>query len=273
VLRQVSISQKELTRLKWEGSYWKAQYQRVCERETRLKQELVQKEAQIRDLQQRLFGKKSETTATSQQTKHHSDRPRGHQRGRHGHGRIQRPDLPVSTEQLELSGEACCCPICGLSYPDFPGAEESDLFEIEVTAYRRRICRKRVKKGCSCQSADKLPEIITAPPPSKVIPKSQFGITIWEHILLGKFLHAQPLHRILGQMRDYGLPLAMGTMTGGLKKLIPLFEPLYQALADHQMHETRFHCDESRWEVYTEIEGKVGHHWQLWVNRSPDVIH
>lgn len=273
VQRQVSLSQKELTRLRWEGSYWKAQHQRACERELRLKQELAQKEAQIRDLQQRLFGKKSETIVTSQQVKPASGRPRGHQPGQRGHGRIQRPNLRVITEQLELSGDACCCPICGLSYPDFPGVEESDLFEIEVTAYRRRICRKRYKKGCSCQSADKLPEIIVAPPPPKVIPKSPYGTTIWEHILLGKFLHAQPLHRILGQMHDYGLPLAMGTMTGGLKKIVPLFEPLYQALADHQMNETRFHSDESRWEVYTEIEGKVGNRWQLWVTRSTDVIH
>jgi transposase len=52
-----------------------------------------------------------------------------------------------------------------------------------------------------------------------------------------------------------------------------LFDPLYQALADHQMSETRFHNDESRWEVYVEREGKVGHRWQLWVTRSSDVIH
>jgi transposase len=272
-LSKITLTQKELTRLKWEGSYWKAQHQRACEREEHLKQELAQREAQIRDLQQRLFGKKSEASSTSQQVKPKTLRPRGHQRGQRGHGRIPRPDLPVITEHLGLSGKACCCPICGLSYTDFPGAEESDLFEIEVTAYRRRISRKRYKKACSCQASGKLPEIIAAPPPPKIIPRSPFGITIWEHLLLGKFLHAQPLHRILRQMRDYGLPLAMGTMTGGLQRIAPLFEPLYQALAEHQRHETRFHNDESRWEVYTEIEGKVGHRWQLWVTRSDDVIY
>ena len=29
VQRQVALSQKELTRLRWEGSYWKAQHQRA----------------------------------------------------------------------------------------------------------------------------------------------------------------------------------------------------------------------------------------------------
>ena len=44
-LNLVAITQKELTRLKWEGHYWKAQHQRSCEREARLKEELEQKEA------------------------------------------------------------------------------------------------------------------------------------------------------------------------------------------------------------------------------------
>ncbi len=272
-LRLVAVTQKELTRLKWEGSYWKAQHQRACEREVQLKQHLEMKEAQIRDLQQRLFGKKSENNTVSSSVKPPTNRSRGHQRGQRGHGRIPRPNLPVIEEQWELSADSCCCPLCGLPYNDFPGAEESDLFEIEITAHRRRISRKRYKKGCSCQGPETLPEIIVAPPPPKVIPRSPFGISIWEHLLLSKFLYAQPLHRILRQVRDYGLPLAMGTMTGGLRRITPLFEPLYQALADHQMHETRFHNDESRWEVYVEREGKAGHRWQLWVTRSSDVIH
>lgn len=271
-LRMVTITQKELTSLKRESSFWKAQHQRACEREARLKQDLEQKNALIRDLQQRLFGKKSETSVAPPTAKPTTNRPRGHQPGQRGHGRIQRPNLPVFEEQRELSGESCCCPVCGLSYSDFPGAEESDLFEIEITAHRRRICRKRYKKGCSCQTAEKLPTIIVAPPPPKVIPKSSYGISIWEHLLLSKFLYAQPLHRILHQLQGYGLPLAMGTMTDGLRRITPLFEPLYQALADHQMGETRFHNDESRWEVYVATEGKVGHRWQLWVTRSPEVI-
>ena len=118
-LRLVAVTQKELTRLKWEGSYWKAQHQRSCEREARLTQELEQKEAQIRDLRQRLFGKKSETSAAPHPTKTTTNRPRGHQRGQRGHGRIPRPSLPVIEEQRELSGDSCCCPLCGLPYPVF----------------------------------------------------------------------------------------------------------------------------------------------------------
>ena len=39
------------------------------------------------------------------------------------------------------------------------------------------------------------------------------------------------------------------------------------------MSESLFNNDESRWEVYVEIDGKVGHRWYLWVTRSRDVVH
>lgn len=275
--KQVTITQKELTRLKWKGQYWKAQYQRACEREARLKIEVEQKKAQIRDLRNRLFGKKSETGGTpkdkKQQPKKDTIRPRGQQRGSLGHGRIERPDLPVIEEHYELKGQACSCSMCGLPYRPFPGDEESNVVEIEVKAFRRKIFRKRYQKSCSCPPTSICPTIIVAPPPPKIIPKSPYGISIWIHILLGKFLYAQPLNRILRELSGHGLPLASGTMTGGLHKLSELFTSLQQALHDRQMSETRFHNDESRWEVYVFIEGKNGHRWYLWVTKSPDVIY
>lgn len=276
VLKLVAITQKELTKLKWEGNYWKAQHQRVCKREERLKKELEQKEALIRDLQHRLFGKKSETGGNPRQTLEQQPpqttiRPRGQQRESCSHGRIQRPDLPVIVENHELAGESCCQ--CGLSYRPFPGDEEADIVEIEVKAYRRRICRKRYTKSCSCPPTANSPTIIVAPPPPRVIPKSPYGVSIWVHILLGKFLYSQPLNRIVSELSGYGLPLAPGTMTGGLRKIAALFIPLKEALYEHQMSEVRFHNDESRWKVFASVEGKIGYGWYLWLTRSPEVMY
>jgi transposase len=276
-LNLLAITQKELTRLKWEGNYWKAQHQRACEREVRLKEELEQKEALIRDLRHRLFGKKSETCnvqqAIEQQPTQVLHRPRGQQRGSRGHGRTQRLNLPIIEELCELQGDSCSCPNCGLPYLPFPGDEEADIFEIEVKAYRRRVHRKRYRKSCSCPPTANSPTMIVAPPPAKVIPKSPYGASIWVHILLGKFLYAQPLHRILRELCSYGLPLASGTITGGLYKITALFRPLKQAWYEHQMSESQFHNDESRWEVFAAVDGKVGHRWYLWVTRSPEVIY
>lgn len=290
-LNLVSITQRDLTQLKMAVNYWKALHQRSCdreailqqtikhnetrasEREALLKKEIDLKEAQIRDLRHRLFAKKSESVDKTIQRQSSQDikRLRGQQRGSRGHGRTQRPDLPVIEEHHELQDAHCTH--CGLQYRAFPSAEESEIVEIEVKAYRRKVFRKRSIKSCSCPPAKDNPQIIVAPPVPRVIPKSPYGISIWVHILLAKFLYAQPLHRILRELSGLGLSMSPGSMTGGLQKIAALFIPLQAALYEHQMSETRFHNDESRWEVYAELDGKAGHRWYLWVTKSADVIH
>jgi transposase len=281
--KQITLSQQEYIQLKWDGNYWEAQHKRACDREAVLKQELKHEKAKVRDLNQRLFGKKTEKApCNSEQSKdcpsddtddNSSDdkqpkRPRGHQKGQKGHGRTQRPNLPVVEETIELN--ECSCPHCGLDYTPFPGDETSEVFEVEVRAYKRIIKRKRAKTNCCCASK---PGIICAPVAAKVIPRSQYGISIWVKILLGKYLYSHPIHRILQDMDSLGLPISQGTITGGLIKLNPLLEPVYKALYQKQMTETLFHNDESRWEVFEAVENKVGHRWYLWATQSTSVVY
>ncbi len=61
-------------------------------------------------------------------------------------------------------------------------------------------------------------------------------------------------------------------MAGGLKALAPLFTPILEEFYCRQMGEELFHNDETRWEVFEAIEGKVGTRWYLWVTRSRSVI-
>ena len=290
-LNLVSITQRELTQLKMSANYWKALHQRSCareeilkktmaqnealafERETLLKNEIELKEAQIRDLRHRLFAKKSESINkfSKQLPSQTIKRSRGQQRGSCGHGRTQRPDLPIIEEHHDLTGAHCAH--CDLPYSVFPGAEESEIVEIEVKAYRRKVFRKRYMKSCSCLPAKGSPQVVVAPPAPRIIPKSPYGISIWVHILLAKFLYSQPLHRVLRELSGLGLAMAPGSITGGLQKIAALFIPLQVALYKHQMSESRFHNDESRWEVYVEHDGKVGHRWYLWGTKSAQVIH
>jgi len=62
-------------------------------------------------------------------------------------------------------------------------------------------------------------------------------------------------------------------LTGGLKKLAPLFEPLRAALVERHHTERLFHGDETRWQVFQEIEGKIGYRWYLWLTRSASVVY
>ena len=292
-LALVTITQMELTRLRQGNNFWQAQHKRAVEREAVLKteialieartcqQEAVLKErielleAQIRDLRHRHFGKKSEAGCTPTEKQSQlapvTKRSRGQQPGSRGHGRTERPDLPVVTESHELHD--LCCDHCGLQYKSLKGDEESQVVEISVNAYVRHIQRKRYIKSCSCPSTPDSPKIIVAPPPPKVIPKNGHGTSIWAYILVHKFLYGLPLNRILHALANYGSPLAAGTMTDGLKKISEYFTPLQEAFYNHQMTELWFNNDESRWKVYALVEGKLGYLWYLWVTRSPHVIH
>lgn len=271
--RTVVLSQQEHIQLKWEARYWKSHHARALEREAALKKALEQSEAQVRDLKQRLYGKKSEKGVARRdgpQTKAGSSRPRGQQAGRPGHGRTPRPDLPVFEEVRELRGEERCCSSCGAPLESFPGTEDSEIIEIQVQGYLRRIKRQRYKKTCRCPET---PGLITAPPAPRLIPRSPSGVSVWIEVLLDKYLYCTPTNRLCTDFAALGLPIAQGTLTGGLRKLGVLFEPLAAAMYEKQMTERRFHADETRWMVFEAIEGKVGYRWYLWITQSASVVY
>ena len=251
--------------------------QRFCAqaqvRERVLEEQIVTLKAQICVLEQRLHGRKSEkkkrhpeTGPTDPSTK---SRRRGQQPTNPAPKRRTFDDLPSTEEACELPADAACCPQCHAPYAPFPGTDDGDIVEIEVRAYRRRYHRHRYRKTCNCAGT---PAIITAPPPPKLIAKGYLGISVWVLLLLQKYAAYEPTYRFLSLLRSFGVDLPLGTVTDGLQKLLPLFEPLYQALAVHQRQEHHWHCDETRWSVFVEHEGKVGHAWALWVFRSAQAV-
>ena len=59
-----------------------------------------------------------------------------------------------------------------------------------------------------------------------MIPKGLLGTSVWVEILLDKFAGHRPTERWLLPWRLLGLDVAAGTVTGGLERLEPLFQPL-----------------------------------------------
>lgn len=270
----ISISEREYLELKSSVAYWRAMHKKATFREHKLKQKIMEQEGQIRDLRNRVFGKKSEKKSSNKDDNKSKPgkpiRPRGQQAGSEGHGLTERPDLPEREEKATFL-ENPTCPDCGKPYiSDEKTSTEAKIIEVEVKAYVRKITRQGQKKDCSCKS---VPNIITAPLPPKVIPKSPYGISIWEAVLLTKFHYCQPTNRLLNQYKELGLPISPGTIAGCLKNLKKLFQPIYDELYNHQMTEDRFHNDESGWKVFETVEGKIGNRWWLWVSRSVSVVY
>jgi len=288
----VTITQQEHIQLKiaaqqWQilhrkaigRSKWREQrYQRILRElkvrsartEAKLRTELEFAQAKIRDLQKRLFAGKSERSkgceAKTQGATCHAHR--GQRRCASGHGRTMQPHLPARDEFVELNTPQC--PRCGLALRPFPGTEDSEVLEIEVKAYRRVIHRHRYVPTCQCGC---LAGIITAPPPARLIKRGKFGISVWTSVLLDKYLYGRPSQRLLQDFHDHGLHMSAGTLAGGLQALAPLFEPLDKAFLAKLRTEPHWHADETRWAVFVEVDGKVGHRWYLWVFHSSSVVH
>ncbi len=241
-----------------------------AQREAALRAELEQAQATIRDLRQRLFGRKSERHSSAQRQGRapSSHAPRGHRRGAPSHGRAMQSNLPARHETIELSTPQC--PQCGLGLKPFPGTEDAEVLEIEVKAYRRVIHRKRYTPTCQCGC---LPGIVCAPPPPKLMPKGKYGVSVWTHVLLDKFLYGRPSHRLLQEWVHHGLHISAGTLSGGLQAIAPMFAPIKQAFIDKLRSELHWHADETRWAVFMHALYRAGHHWFLWVFHSPSVVH
>jgi transposase len=246
-------------------------HQRAVQREKLLHDENEQLHARIRFLEQQLFGRKTDSTTTAEQSPRpdRTSRPRGQQRGKRGPKRRDYSHLPVVEQVVELPADQQCCARCGQPFASFPGTDDTTILEIEVRAHRRIYRRQRYRPTCSCGHHA---GIVTAPAPARVIPKSHFGISVWVTILLDKFLFYRPTYRLLEDLSTQGLPLSQGTLTDGLQRLLPLFEPLYEHLVEHSQQQTLWHADETRWLVFATWEGKVGYRWYLWVFHAADVV-
>jgi transposase len=274
--QEVSQRHRENLDLRQQVGFWQTMHARAVERLEQLAQQVQELEGENRQLRQQAFGRKSEKSrrgdadwlSALEEVPVPAGR-RGHPAGQAGPPRRDYQHLPARPEFIEASPEQRCCPECGQPYAERDDTEDSEQIEIEVQAYRRVMKRKRYQPRCRCHGAWR---IVTAPAPPKLIAKSRLGMSVWVEILLDKFVSQRPTERLLEQWRLLDLDLAAGTVNGGLQRLEPLFTPLYEALIAHQQQAGYWQGDETRWRVFVDQEGKIGHQWWLWVFLSSDTV-
>ena len=266
--------QKENLILKSDFGYWKRQHERARKREEELKKEVQDKNARIKYLEHQLYNKKNERTkAKNEKTEYNkqSKGKKGHQKGTPGHGRRKYDELEEKPEPCDLDDEEKFCDICGRPFYEISTTDDSDILEINVKGYKRKIKRKKYAKKCKCDGGKK---IITAPGPDKVVPGSKIGISIWVCILLRKYKFQIPMARILKNLSLNGLDLPAGTIGDGLKRISSVFEPIYSALEVRCKEADWWQADETRWSVFEMTKTKTCFRWYLWVFISEEsVVH
>ena len=260
-----------------EVGYWKSRHADAVKRIEQLKVELDQSRGETRTLQNNLFGRKSEKSARSDRSNDLFDpeevpaaaKKRGAQPGHAGHGRRDYSHLPVQEEFVSLPEGSLNCPHCGKPAVMMSVTEDSETLEIDVRAHRRRIRRRRYRPTCNCDPTRKT---LTAPPPPKLIPKGNYGISIWVHVLLDKYSSYRPTERLLGQLEQYDLDLPAGTVNDGLKRIEPMMQPIYNALCERNRQGSFHQADETRWRVFVVCDGKKGYGWWLWMVLGEDTV-
>jgi transposase len=279
-----------LLQTRQQAHFYRAMFQAAKQREASKDARIAELEAEIRILKQRLYGAKSEArhgadqarTATPEDPLAEAASPvaaaaatakpprsRGRQKGNPTPPRRDYSHLPVITEERTLSDEQARCTCCGKPFAPGGYEEDKEIIEVEVKAYRRRIRRRRYLRTCSCPD---LPTVVAAPVVPRVLPHSRLGISVWLQILLDKYNYARATHKQIDDLRGHGLDLASGTVIGGLKRLAPLFQPVYDKLTERSRQQGLWNADETRWPVFCVVAGKVGHRWYVWLFESADCV-
>ncbi|MBY0544483.1 MAG: transposase [Gammaproteobacteria bacterium] len=267
------LQKTELVEYKAQAHYWEAQFGQIKNREVTLQEEIAELKAKLRLRENQLFGRKSEKSTSRADTESTPNLPtkkRGQQPESTGHGRREYSHLPTIEETYELSDKERQCTHCGLAYEEHGTTEEPNVIEIiNVQGYRRRIIRKAYQRRCHCRDAA---SYIDAPGPSRVFPESRLGVSIWAYILAQKFRFQLPLNRILQSLATHGLSLAVGTVTDGMRKLLPLLTPVFDAMVEHNTQASHWHADETGWKVFAKVDGKLSTKWYLWLFQSHDSV-
>ena len=181
--------------------------------------------------------------------------------------RTPRKSLAVRTETVELAARDTDCERCGRALAGH-GWVESELIEIEVAAYRRRIRRRRYRRVCGCAG----PATVLAPPVARLFAHTAYGISVWTTVLLEHWEGQRPFRQIARWMTRHGLAISPGTLCDRLGDLSRLFEPLSAAIRAHLVTARVLQGDETSWRVQQRRrDGASGRAW-LWVGQSHDAV-
>jgi len=276
---ELAALRRDNLELRQQVGYWKSMQARALERCTALEHDNEHLRGEVARLNAQLFGQKSEKASRTDRSNHLDGLDDGDgttansqaqptPRSRTGPPRRDFSHLPTRVELVELPEAEQVCPRCGQPWRERSDTEDSEQLEIEVRAYRRVWRRRRYQATCACAGG----QTRTAPRPAKLIPKSLLGTSIWVEILLDKYASHRPTERLLTAWEGLGLPIAASTVASGLQRLVPLFEPVGQAIQERVQQSPVQQADETRWLVFVDQDGKEGHRWWLWAFLGTDAI-
>ncbi len=249
--------------LRRENGALKAEVKELRDRVAALEAQVEELRSSRSSMSKSAYGRKSEKASRPS-----SNRKRGQQPGTPGHGRTSRPKLEETQERRDPPEDERTCSSCGAPYVA-NGSRQSEVIEINVKAYKRKIVRPRWRQACQCAAS---PPEVTAPPPARLFPGTAFGVSVWALVLHERFACMRPIRRVAAWLTDQGLAVSPGTLADGMGRMLSLFKPLGEAILAHQNAAGLRQADETGWRIQALREVRKSQRAWLWTSVSRDAV-
>jgi transposase len=264
---------QELIQARNEAASYRSQHARALEREAVLKAEVVSLEEKLRYERSMRFGssggKGSGRNEQQDRVQKKKPRRRGQQPGNPVPNRRSKQQLPVQDEEVKFPDELKLCPNCGMPQKLLPWTATSEVVEIQVRSYVRRIHRHQRSCTCGCGALAGI-EVAPREKPGALFAGSQLGVSVWVEILYGRYIEMEPVRRVAMRLESTGLPLPLGTVHGSLPRMLELFQPLADLIAERNRASDHWHADETGHRVFVQVPDKQSNRWYLWVFVAED---
>ena len=252
-----------------EVAFWRAEAKRLELENAELRAQVAELKEQVATLSKIVFGRSSEkkkpstaeTSAPPANANTEGSSKRGQRSGSKGHGRRDYSNLETQDVYHDIPEDQKNCPCCGTAYSHF-GDETCEQIDWIVKIIRVVHHRLKYRRNCDCDA----PGIAIAPPLPKAIAKGRFTSRFLARLCIDKFCFGTPVNRIAASLALGGAELSTGTLTGSLKAVNALLEPLDKAIRTRNRQASHLHVDETSWRVYEwkDPSKKSDYSW-LWV--------
>jgi len=257
----------------------------------RLRRIIQLKDEEIRLLNFRIFGPKSEKLSSAQipllleevsltagEVDQEAERPEAQKQNPLPRAKQPRPNhpgrerLPESLERREViipcCPEDCRCPKCGGERPVI-GYETREELAYEPAQFWVRVI-KREKRGSHCEEEQ---GVATAPTPAQIVPKSKLSDEFIIEVLARKYQEHLPVYRQCATLaQEHGIELSRKTLTDAILAAGSLLVPVVRAQRKELLAGGYVQADETTMPTQTGENTGHNHRAYLWEFSRPGGI-
>ena len=179
-----------------------------------------------------------------------------------------REDLPTQIVEHRLDEEKRVCECCGGALHEMGYESRS---EINYIPARVEVVRHDTYKyGCrNCDQNGTSGNIIKAPAPAAVLPKSMASASLIAGIVEKKFMQGEPLYRQEKQFERLGINLSRQTMSNWMIAVSDKWlAPLYDRMRHRMLEASILHADETVLQVLKEPDRPADSQSYMWMYRT-----